>query len=186
MALLQTSKPFNVPQAVQQALDFQRQGKLPQAEKLYSDVLVVSPDYFEALHMLGQIKLQRGDLAGALQMMSGALQARPKSPEVLLNYGIVLNALQRFEEALATFDLVLSVKRRSVEAHNNRGAVLERLGRDDEALESFQRALDIKSNHVDALYTIKAACSESGGPSRRSAEMLRARADHQAGLYQSP
>lgn len=152
MALLQTSKPINIPQAVQQALECHRQGKLPQAEKLYADVLAVRPDYFEALHMLGLIKLQRRDLAGALRLMSGALQARPKSPEVLINYGLVLDALGRYEEALASFDLVLTIKRRSVEAYNNRGAVLEKLGRDEEALESIQNALAIKPGHVDALY----------------------------------
>jgi tetratricopeptide (TPR) repeat protein len=152
MALLQTSKPINLPQTVSQALEMQRQGKLVQAEQLFSKVLAVRPDYFEALHMLGLVKLQQGDAAGALRLMSGALQARPKSPEVLLNYSIVLNALGRTEDALAALDQLLSVKRRSVEAHNNRGAMLEKLGRDEEALECFQRALEIKSNHADALY----------------------------------
>ncbi|MFZ0845448.1 MAG: tetratricopeptide repeat protein [Pseudolabrys sp.] len=152
MTLLQTAKTLSIPQSIQTALDFHRQGKLPQAEKLYSDVLAVRPDYFEALHMLGLIKQQRGDLSGALRLMSAALQTRPKSPEVLLNYSIVLNSLGRDEEALAALDLVLSLKRRWVEAHNNRGAVLEKLGRDLEALEAFDRALEIKGGHVDALY----------------------------------
>jgi tetratricopeptide (TPR) repeat protein len=152
MAQSQTAKAFNLPQAIQQALEFHRQGQLPQAEKLYADILAVRPDYFEALHMLALVKLGRGDLAGALRMMSAALQARPKSPEVLLNYGIVLNALGRNEEALATFDQVLSIKKRSIEAYNNRGAVLEKLGRDEEALESIRRALAVKPTHVDALY----------------------------------
>ena len=151
MALSQSLKPINIPQAIQQALDFQRQGRLPQAEKLYSDVLALRPDYFEALNMLGLIKLQQGDLPGALRLMAAALQARPKSPELLLNYSLVLNSLGRYGDALAALDLALTFKRRSVEAHNNRGAILEKLGRDEEALESFQRALDIKSNHADAV-----------------------------------
>ncbi len=145
-------KAFSLPQAAHQALEFHRQGRLPQAEKLYSDVLAVRPDYFEALHMLGLIKLQRRDLAGALRLMSDALQARPKSPEVLLDYAAVLDALGRYEEALAVFDKVLSIKRRSMEAYNNRGIVLEKLGRDEDALESFQSALAIKSNSADVHY----------------------------------
>jgi tetratricopeptide (TPR) repeat protein len=152
MALLQSSKTINLPQTIQRALEMQRQGKLPQAEQLYSQVLALRPDYFEALHMLGLIKLQQGDAPGALRLMSGALAARPKSPEVLLNYSLVLNALGRTEDALATLDQLLSLKRRSVEACNNRGAMLEKLGRDEEALESFDRALAIKPNHVDTLY----------------------------------
>ena len=152
MALLQQKQTVNLHQTVQQALDFHRQGRLPDAEKLYSDVLAVRPDYFEALHMLGLIKLQRGDLAGALRLMTGALQARPKSPEVLINYGIVLDALKRHDEALAAFDQVLAIKKRSLEAHNNRGTILEKLGRDEEALGCFARVLEIKPGHVDALY----------------------------------
>jgi tetratricopeptide (TPR) repeat protein len=152
MTQLQTPKAFNLPKAIQQALDFHRQGQLAQAEKLYTEVLAVRSDYFEALHMLGLIKLARGELAAALRLMSSAMQARPKSPEVLINYGLVLSALGRNEEALAIFEQVLAIKKRSVEAQNNRGAVLEKLGRDGEALESFQCALSIKPNSADALY----------------------------------
>jgi tetratricopeptide (TPR) repeat protein len=152
MTQLQKPKVFNLPKAVHQALECHRRGQLSQAEKLYGDVLAIRPDYFEALHMLGLIKLNRGELAGALHMMSAALRARPRSPDVLLNYGLVLNALGRNEEALATFDQVLSIKKRSVEAHNNRGAILERLGRTEEALQSIDRALEIKPGHVDSLY----------------------------------
>lgn len=151
MALLSTPKAFNVPQAIQQALDFHRQGQLPQAEKLYTEVLAVRPDYFEALHRLGLIKLQRGDLAGALRLMSGALQARPKSPEVLLDFAAVLDALGRYDEAITVFDQVLSIKRRSPEAHNNRGTVLDKMGRDEEALESFNSALAIKPGSPEIL-----------------------------------
>jgi tetratricopeptide (TPR) repeat protein len=152
MALLQTPKPVNLPQTIQRAFELQRQGKLPQAEQLYAQVLAVRPDYFDALHMLGVIKLEQGNPTGALQLMLGALKARPKSPEVLLNYSLVLNVLGRHDDALAALDLLLAVKRRSVEAHNNRGAILEKLDRAEEALECFECALEIKSNHVDALY----------------------------------
>ena len=152
MALPHAAKTVNPHQTAQQALDFHRQGRLPQAERLYSEVLAVRPDHFDALHMLGLIKLQRGDLVSALRLVSGALAARPRSPEVLLNYGIVLDALKRTEEALAAFDAVIAFNKRSVEAHNNRGTMLEKLGRDEEALTAFARALSIKPGNIDALY----------------------------------
>jgi tetratricopeptide (TPR) repeat protein len=169
MALLSTPKAFNVPQAIQQALDFHRQGQLPQAEKLYAEVLAVRPDYFEALHRLGLIKLQRGDLAGALRLMSGALQARPKSPEVLLDFAAVLDALGRYDDAITVFDQVLSIKRRSPEAHNNRGTVLDKMGRDEEALESFNSALAIKPGSAEILTNQASVLSKLG----RHAEALK-------------
>ena len=152
MALPQTSKSVNLPQTLKRALDLQRQRKLPEAEKLYAQVLAVRPDYFDALHMLGLIKMEQGDPAGALRLMAAALKARPQSPEVLLNFSLVLNSLGRLEEALIALDSLIAINKRSLEAHNNKGAVLERLGRDEEAIESFDRVLAIKSSHIDALY----------------------------------
>ena len=152
MTLVSAQKSINLAQAIQQALDCHRRGQLPQAERLYGDILAVRPDYFDALHMLALIKMQRGELAGALQLMASALQARPKSPEALINYGLVLHGLGRNEEALDAFDRVLAIKRRSIEALNNRGAVLEQMGRNEDALKSFDAVLAIKSNHIDALY----------------------------------
>ena len=45
------------------------------------------------MQMLGVIKLGRGELATALRLTASAMQIRPNSPQVLLNHGLVLNAL---------------------------------------------------------------------------------------------
>ena len=81
-----------------------------------------------------------------------AMQLRPNSPQVLLNHGLVLNAMNRHEEALASFDEALKHKGRFAEAHNNRGSVLIALGRCEEALDSFKRAIAIKPDYAEAFY----------------------------------
>ena len=53
---------------------------------------------------------------------------RKPSPQILVNYGMILHALERSEEALASFDDALKQKSKFAEAHNNRGAVLSSLG----------------------------------------------------------
>ena len=53
---------------------------------------------------------------------------RKPSPQILVNYGMILHALERSEEALASFDEALKQKSKFAEAHNNRGAVLSSLG----------------------------------------------------------
>jgi protein O-GlcNAc transferase len=149
---LPKGKPFDVPHALQRALQFHHQGRLSEAEPLYAAILAVRPDHFDALQMLGVIKLTRGDHAAALALLSAAIKARPNSPQVLLNYGLVLNALNRHDEALATFDWALKYKSKFAEALNNRGSVLVTLGRCREALESFERALAIKPDYAEAFY----------------------------------
>lgn len=151
---LPKQKPLDVPQTFERALQFHHQGRFAEAEGLYATVLAARPDHFDALQMLGLIKLRRGDQAAALTLMSQAMQARPNSPQVLLNYGLVLNALDRHEEALASFDRALKHKRKYAEALNNRGSVLTTLGRLDEALDSYRQALAAKPDYADAHYNL--------------------------------
>jgi protein O-GlcNAc transferase len=145
-------KPLDVAPTFDQALTLHHQGRIAEAEALYSVVLQVRPDYFDALQMLGVIKLGRGDLPAALRLTGAALQQRPTSPQVLLNYGNVLNAMQRHHEALANFDEAIRRKKGFADAHNNRGSVLLALERYEEALESFKRAIALKPDYAEAHY----------------------------------
>ncbi|MBX9828993.1 MAG: tetratricopeptide repeat protein [Xanthobacteraceae bacterium] len=145
-------KPVDVARTFQQALEFHHQGRVAEAEALYSVVLAARPDHFDALQMLGVIKLGRGDLPAALRLTGAALQQRPTSPQVLLNHGNVLDAMKRHDEALANFDEAIRRKKGFAEAHGNRGAALVALERYEEALESFKRAIALKPDYADAFY----------------------------------
>jgi hypothetical protein len=46
------------------------------------------------------------------------MRMRKPSPQILLNYGMILHALDRSEEALASFDAALKQKSKFAEAHN--------------------------------------------------------------------
>jgi Tfp pilus assembly protein PilF len=50
--------------------------------------------------MLSVVKLARGQAAEALRLISEAMRMRKLSPQILLNYGMILHALDRSEEAL--------------------------------------------------------------------------------------
>jgi protein O-GlcNAc transferase len=145
-------KPLDVARTFNQALEFHHQGRIAEAEALYSVVLAARPDHFDALQMLGVIKLGRGDLPAALRLTGAALQQRPTSPQVLLNHGNVLNAMQRHHEALSNFDEAIKRKKGFAEAHCNRGATLLALERNEESLESFRRAIVLKPDYADAFY----------------------------------
>lgn len=144
--------PSNVAQALAQALQFHQQGRLPEAERLYAEILAVRPDHIDALQMMALIKLAKGEPAVGLQLISAAMQGRKPSPQILLNHGLILNALERHQEAVDSFDAALKQKSKFAEAHNNRGAALASLGRDEEALEAFRKALAINANYAEAHY----------------------------------
>jgi predicted O-linked N-acetylglucosamine transferase (SPINDLY family) len=146
--------PIDVPRTLERALQCHHQGRFAEAEGLYSAILAARPDHFDALQMLGLVKLRRGDPASALKLMASAMRVRPNAPQLLLNYGIVLNALDRHEEALESFDRALKYKRKFAEALNNRGSVLTTLDRPAEALDSFRQALAVKPDYAEAHYNL--------------------------------
>src|SRR5262245_36603817 len=104
--------PFRVPQTFAQALELHKQGRLADAERLYAEVLTHRPDHFDALQMLSVIKLAKGQPAEALRLISEAMRMRKPSPQVLLNYGMILHALDRREEAALQAGRVLAHERK--------------------------------------------------------------------------
>jgi tetratricopeptide (TPR) repeat protein len=147
-------KLLSVPHILAQALEQQRQGHFAEAEQLYTAILAVRPNQFDALHMLGVIKFAQGQLSEALQLLADAMRSKSPSPLILLNYGLVLNALNRHSEALESFDHAITLEPRVSEAHIKRGAVLAVLGRDEEALESFRKALAITPKNPQVHYNL--------------------------------
>jgi tetratricopeptide (TPR) repeat protein len=104
----------------------------------------------DALHLAGLIEYQQGRNAEALRLIGKALQTRPHCAPALANYGMVLGALKRHEEALASFDRVLANGAGDAILHYNRGNALKNLGRDDEALASYERALALDPSLIEA------------------------------------
>ena len=141
-----------MPRALEQAVQFHRQGRLHDAERLYRDALRESPRDFDTLHLFGVLKLQQGGAGDALPLLQRAIEVRPNALDVLSNLSVALLALNRPAEALANFDKILAVKPQDVSALFGRGTVLAQLGRGDEALLSLDRALSVKPDHVPALF----------------------------------
>jgi protein O-GlcNAc transferase len=145
---------FNLPQALAQALALHHQGRLAEAERLYAAILAERPDHFDALQMLGMVKLAKGEASEALRLVSAAMRLRRPSPQILLNHGMILHALDRSEEALEHFDLAVKRRAKFAEAHNNRGGLLCDLGRCEEAIVSLKRAIELKTTYPEAHYNL--------------------------------
>ena len=134
--------------ALQEALALHRQGQLAAAEKGYARILKSFPDQFDALHLLGLLKLQAGKAGEAQRLIAAALKIAPASPDAHANLGLVLGALKRPGDALASFDRALALDANHFEALANRGNVLLDLGRNDDALAALDTALARDPRHL--------------------------------------
>jgi tetratricopeptide (TPR) repeat protein len=142
--------PPDLGQALQEAVALQQRGQLREAEKIYARVLKAVPDQFDALNLLGTVKLQRGQAGEAYRLISAAVKINPRAADAWVNLGAVLQALKRPQEALDSFDKALALNPADAGALNQRGSVLLVLGRAADAFAAFDRVLALTPGHPEA------------------------------------
>lgn len=135
---------------LQGAISLHRQGRLLEAEGLYTAILKARPFHFDALNLLGVLKLQTARPAEAYTLFNAALRVAPQSVDASTNLGLALRGLGRHNDALAAFDRVLALAPDHIEARNNRGLALIDLGRLEEALACFAHLLGQVPHHTPA------------------------------------
>ena len=134
----------------QQAVALHKQGRLAEAEPIYREILAREPAHFGATHLLGLLQYGKGELASAAELMKQAIGLAPRAPEPHSNLALVLQALRRPDEALASCERALALRADFPEAVNNRANALLELNRFAEALAGYDHALRLRPNFVQA------------------------------------
>jgi polyferredoxin/Tfp pilus assembly protein PilF len=109
------------------------------AEARIDEALAASPEHAGAWESLFEVRMLRGDRAGAIEALEhrlGLVEARPQDHFVLA--GLLVEA-DRLGEAVAHYEACLA-DREWPEARYNLGGVLRRLSRYEEAAEQLERA----------------------------------------------
>ena len=84
---------------LQNALQLRRAGKFAEAAQLYSELLRSDPRHFEALHALGILRYQSGQLEEAERLIGHAIVVNPGAADALYNRASLLLKLNRLDEA---------------------------------------------------------------------------------------
>jgi tetratricopeptide (TPR) repeat protein len=157
-------------------------GRLRRAEALYRKALQKGPDDANALHLLGVVAYQRGDVGTALRLIELALPELPELPDIHLNYGNALREGGRLMEAVASYRRALALKTDYGMAHNNLAAALNQQEQFAEGLTSSERAIALipeffgaHVNYADAL-TGLGWFAEAEEPLRRALDLAPDRA----------
>lgn len=152
----------SIPGLLQEAIGHQRAGRLPQAEALYRQVLALSPDHPDALHLLGTLALQASRPDMAIPLIERAIALRPAAP-MFCNLGIALRALGRYEEAAGQFRRAIALEPGNVLAHAWLGQTLQQgLGQPAAAVASYRQALALKPDHVEVHNNLGMALKDLG------------------------
>ena len=117
--LVQTVSTFSVEPALfskilSAGLQQHQAGHLPEAERSYKQVLQADPDQPVALHYLGIIASQRGDLDLAVNLMTKSVTAEPNYDQAHYNLGNALRDLKMLEEAITSYHNAIAISPQAV------------------------------------------------------------------------
>ena len=131
-------------------LILQMEGHLDDAEKMFTNAVILNNGYVDAFNNLGNLNSNRGNVDKAAYFYSLALQANPNSASVHVNMGNALQSKGRFDEAGAHYQKALSIDSNLTEAHVSMGNLLNRLKRYDDAIRFYQNALSLDPDYANA------------------------------------
>ena len=109
-----------------------------EARRIYEQAIAVAPDFTNAyLANLGAILCESGDCHEAVRVFSKGIEHRPEEPLLYFNRAVALEDLNRFEEALASYDLALQIDPNLADAHFNAGRLHGKLGKSQGAIRLY-------------------------------------------------
>ena len=116
-----TKKPTQTQVATltQQALTFHQQGNFDEAQAIYKKILLIQPNHFDALQLLGVLFAQVKKYSQSVELLSKALEINPNHAGAYNNRGNALKELKRFDEALASYAQAIKVNPNLATAHYN-------------------------------------------------------------------
>ena len=92
-----------VSEALNIAIDAQKNGRNSDAERIYLDILLNFPSHPDALHNLGALVLSKGDEQKALNYFNRSITANPKVKQFWLSYLNLLIDSGNLEKAKQVF-----------------------------------------------------------------------------------
>lgn len=137
---------------LRKAVGFMRAGRLSDAEAACNEILAQDAGHSEANHMVGVMRLQRGNSAGAVAALEKAVRGNPENGVAQANFGSALSATGRTNEAAEAFHAAIRLNPGAIEAYNNLAQLEMRRNNTDEALRLYRSALEIspRNNQLHA------------------------------------
>jgi Flp pilus assembly protein TadD len=146
----------------QQALALINQGKLQEAEAIYSDLIETGTRNHIVYGNLAAICGMQGRFDELIELLNKALQLNPNNPEVHNNLGNALKQQGDLTAAIASYDTALQLKPNNPEVLNNLGNAHQEQGELTAAISCFHTALQLKPNYPEVHYNLGIALKEQG------------------------
>jgi predicted O-linked N-acetylglucosamine transferase (SPINDLY family) len=141
---------MNLPQALQIAVQHHEAGRLPEAEKIYRQILAAQPSHPDALHFLGLLAQQTGHHDAAATLLHRASVAKTSDADLHALLGASLGITGQREQAIAALMRAIELRPDFADAYNNLANVYRDQGQLDRAMASLNQALSLRPDFYEA------------------------------------
>lgn len=153
---LDTNKLFQAAFA-----DFQA-GRSAKAEEVCRTIHKVDPGHPGALHVLGVLAYERGNLDQAVELLKRAIMFNPAHAGAHNNLGVILCKIGNFGEGIAAYQRAIAIDPTYAVAHSNLGGAYTTENRSDEAIIQCEKAVELRPNYAEAHYNLASAYQRQG------------------------
>jgi len=153
-----------MPPTIHDALAHHQQGRLPEAEAVYLQLLQAQPKDVDALHYLGVLRIRQGRPDDAIQLIKRSLSIQSRNPDAWNNLGNVLRAGGDDKAAELAYTNATNQKPDYAEAWYNLANLYRRARRRDEAARCYKRVLDVNPKFAGAYENIALLFLRVGRP----------------------
>lgn len=132
------------------------------AAPLIDHLVKTYPNNADPWLLLGRLRLDQGDCAGAEAALRRLLQIAPNSVNGYWQLGIALICLERYREAVPVLKRAVELKPDFGEAHFNLGFALARSGNGRAAIPCFRKAIRYNPDMIDPYITLADLLTQIG------------------------
>lgn len=136
---------------IDSGLQYQQRGDHQAAAAWYERALQLAPANYDALQLLGLVRLQTGSVESGITLLQHSLAIEPRQLATLNNLGGALRSVGQINEAIGAFRSALQIEPTHVRVLINLGSALLDSGDTREAAGCFAKALD-RDNKNPEIY----------------------------------
>ncbi len=133
------------------AAELHKQGKYPEAERIYRRLLKENPRNVDAMRLLAGVASAQGLPEEAESLLRRAIAVAPDFALAHLDLGTLLNEQHRHEEAIECISETARLHPHSGKPHFLLGSALAEAGRTYDAVDAYRKAIEVQPAHAGAL-----------------------------------
>lgn len=152
------------PPTIHDAITHHQQGRLPEAESIYLQLLQAQPKDIDALHYLGVLRMRQGRRNDAIELLKRSLSIKPQNPDAWNNLGNILLAGNDEKGAELAYSAATQQRPEFAEAWYNLGNLFRRARKRDEAVRCYRRVLELNPKFAGAYENIAMLLLRIGRP----------------------